>query len=235
MATRKEEFIIGEIYHIVLRGIEGRVIFVNDDDRWRGIFSLYEFNSTESIIIRRQREKRKQFKEKVRRCLVSAELVVAEQEDQRDKLVEIMEFVFMPNHIHLLLRQLKPDGISIFMQKFGSGYANYFNRKYQRMGHLFQGKFKESHISGDEYLKTVSVYIHTNPISIMEPGWKESGIKNPSKVIEFLEGYRWLSYLDYLEKKNFPSITERDFLHNVFGSTKKIKEFVDARVYCSKT
>ena len=142
-----------------------------------------------------------------------------------------MAFVFMPNHIHLLLRQLKPNGISIFMQKFGSGYASYFNKKYQRIGHLFQGKFKESHIMGDEYLRTVVTYIHMNPASIIEPGWKEAGIKKPLKMIEFLEKYRWSSYLDYIGKKNFPSVTERDFAQNVFGSSQKIKEFVDARVY----
>lgn len=234
MAQRKEEFIIGEIYHITLHGIEGRDIFVTIDDRWRGVFSLYEFNNSNPITIRRQREKREQFKYQVRRSLAPAEIEVVVQEDQRDKLVEILAFVFMPNHIHLLLRQLKPNGISIFMQKFGSGYANFFNKKYQRTGHLFQSKFKESHIMGDEYLRTVITYIHMNPISIIEPGWKEAGIKEPLMVIEFLEKYRWSSYLDYLGKKNFPSVTERDFVQNVFGGSQKIKEFVDARVYSSK-
>ncbi|UMX48213.1 MAG: transposase [Candidatus Nealsonbacteria bacterium DGGOD1a] len=217
-----------------MRGVEGREIFVCDDDRWRGIFSLYEFNNLIPVTIRRQREKREQFKEKVRRRLAPAELTVATQQDQRDKLVEILAFVFMPNHIHLLLRQLKFNGVSFFMQKFGSGYANFFNKKYQRKGHLFQSKFRESHIDGDEYLKTVLTYIHTNPISIIEPGWKEAGIRNPSKVIEFLEEYRWSSYLDYLEKKNFPSVTERDFIQNIFGSFQNIKEFVDARIYSSR-
>jgi REP element-mobilizing transposase RayT len=104
MAQRKEEFINGEIYHITLRGVEGREIFINDDDRWRGIFSLYEFNNTKSITIRRQREKREQFKEKIRRCLAPAELgTIITQEDCRDKLVEILAFVFMPNHVHFII------------------------------------------------------------------------------------------------------------------------------------
>jgi len=230
MPIRKEQFINDEIYHVTIRGVDGRLIFMDEDDHWRGIFSLYEFNTTECVTIRRQREKRKKFKAmlKVRRFPTPAELESKMQEDLRDPLVEILAVVFMPNHIHLLLRQLKPNGISVFMQKLGSGYTNYFNSKHQRKGHLFQGAFQASRISGDEYLKIVFVYIHTNPISIIEPGWKEKGIKNPAAVTKFLEEYRWASYPDYLGKKNFPSITKRDFMTKVFGGQEKIKEFVDA-------
>lgn len=235
MAQRKEEFINNEIYHITSRGVDGREIFAGDEDRWRGIFSLYEFNNTETVTIRRQRQKRKLLKESLKsgRSLAPAELAQIEnqiKEDKRDKLVEILSFVFLPNHIHLLLRQVKPSGISVFMQKFGSGYTNFFNAKYKRRGHLFQGKFNASHIGGDEYLKTVFVYIHTNPIAIIDPGWKEKGIKDPAAAIKFLEEYRWSSYPDYIGKKNFPSVTERDLFKKLFGSKQEMKEFVDAWV-----
>jgi len=123
----------------------------------------------------------------------------------------------MPNHIHLLLRQLKDDGISRFMQKVGGGYANYFNKKYNRKGHLFN-KFKSVYITDDDQLKTVFAYIHTNPLSFPEPGWKENGIKDENKAIKFLEEeYRWSSHFDYLGKKNFPSVTNRDFISEIMG------------------
>jgi len=236
MSQRKEEFINDEIYHITVRGIDGRDIFINDEDRWRMIFSLYEFNTTKLVTIRRQREKREKFKQTLRSGLATAKLEEAMQSDKRNRLIDILAFVFMPNHIHLLLRQLKAGGISGFMQKLGSGYARYFNDKYQRKGHLFQSKFQESHISGDEYLKTAFVYVHTNPISIIEPGWKEKGVRDPQAAIKFLEEYRWSSYPDYLGKKNFPSITERDFGLKIFAGTgadfeskgiKAIKLFTD--------
>ena len=202
------------------------------------IFSIYEFNTIETVTIRRQREKRDQFKAKLktRRGSTPAELASCIQKDNRDKLVEILGFVFMPNHIHLLLRQLKPDGISVFMQKLGSGYTVYFNGIHKRNGHLFQGRYRALHIDDNKYLKTVFTYIHTNPISIIEPGWKDKGIKDPKAAKKFLEEYRWSSYLDYLGKNNFPSVTERDFLLKAFGNQKKMKQSINAWIdYKHKT
>ncbi len=211
-----------EIYHITIRGVEGRSVFVDENDKWRGVFSLYEFNTVESVTIREKRKEREKLKRQI-----TTEMIERLQIDKRDKLVEILAFVFMPNHIHLLLRQLKPEGVSIFMQKFDSGYTVYFNNKYHRVGHLFQGRFKARHIDGDEYLKTVFTYINANPISIVEPGWKEKGVANKKIAIDFLENYRWSSYLDYIGKKNFPSVSSRDYLTKVFGSPETIREFVN--------
>jgi len=225
MPTIKPQFIENEIYHIIIRGVDGRLIFVDENDRWRGVFSVYEFNTTESVTIREKRKEREKFKKQITQSMIEAM-----QMDKRDKLVEVLVFAFMPNHIHLVLRQLKPDGISIFMQKFNSGYTVYFNNKYERNGHLFQGRFKAIHIDDDEYLKTVFTYIHTNPISIIEPKWKEFGIRDHKAAIEFLENYRWSSYMDYIGKKNFPSVTDRDFLTKIFGDQEAMKKFVNSSI-----
>ena len=142
-------------------------------------------------------------------------------------MVEILAFYFMPNHIHLLLRQVKKDGITQFMRKFGAGYATYFNKKYDRKGHLFQGRFRAVHIKTNEQLKTVFVYIHTNGISLIESKWKERGVSNPKKAIKFLENYKWSSYPDFIEKKNFSSVTKRDFLLKVMGGGSDCRSFVN--------
>ena len=145
--------------------------------------------------------------------------------DKRDKFVEILAFCFMPNHIHLLVRQLKDDGISQFMKKVGGGYANYFNKKYNRKGHLFN-KFKAVHISSDDQLRNIFAYIHCNPISLIEPGWKEKYIRNTNKVMKFLKGYKWSSYPDYIGTKNFPSVISKDLLYEIIGGPEKCKETV---------
>jgi len=113
------------------------------------------------------------------------------------------------------------------MRKFGAGYATYFNKKYNRRGHLFQGRFRAVHIKTNEQLKNVFVYIHTNGTSLIEPKWKEKGVKNPKKIIKFLENYKWSSYPDYIGKKNFPSVTSRDFLLKVMGGGKGCRNFVE--------
>jgi putative transposase len=135
----------------------------------------------------------------------------------------------MPNHIHLLVRQLKEGGISKFIQKIASGYAAYFKKKYgiKLKGHFFQDRFEAVHIKTDEQLKVVFVYIHTNPISLIEPKWKEEGIKEPGRVIKFLENYKWSSYSDYIGKKTFPSVTEREVILKVMGGVEGCKEWVE--------
>lgn len=132
----------------------------------------------------------------------------------------------MPNHIHLLLKQLKKSGISEFMRKMG-GYVSYFNQKYKRKGHLFQNRYKDVHIEDDKHLKTEFVYVHTNPVSLIEPGWKEKGIKDLTKTIEFIEKYEWSSYTDYIGGKNFPSLTSRDFMADSMGGTEGCRDFVN--------
>lgn len=223
MGFRKVQFVNGEIYHIILRAIDDNLIFKDRDDYYRGIFSLYEFNNAKPITIRERRKEREKIKKLLKEMPAPVEKIV----DEREKLVNIFSFIFMPNHPHLLLRQLKDEGITNFMRKLGTGYGGYFNRKYDRKGHVFQNKFLAVPIKNEEQLKNVFVYIHTNSISLIEPKWKERGIADPEKVIKFLGNYKWSSYQDYIGEKNFPSVTDRDFIWKIMGGEKGCKEFVD--------
>src|SRR3990170_888726 len=107
MPIKRPQLANNEIYHIVLRGVGDSEIFRDEQDYWRAIFSLYEFNTTAPVEIRIQRKKRQQAK-------------YGEQfSDERNLLVDILAFCFMPNHIHLLIRQATNNGITQFMRKFG--------------------------------------------------------------------------------------------------------------------
>ena len=133
----------------------------------------------------------------------------------------------MPNHFHLIVKQLVDGGITKFMHKLGTGYTLYFNQKYKRTGSLFEGKFKRIYIDKDEYLIHLSRYIHLNPIELIQHDWKKRGIKDWEKVNEFLKNYRWSSYPDYIGKKNFPSVIKKDFLMGYFDKSKeKYENFV---------
>ncbi len=226
MPYRREQFVNGEIYHIVVRGIDNNLLFKDLDDYYRGIFSIYEFNNANPVSIK-ERRKRIEFAKKILREKQHRGRVSVLLPDKRERLVDVFCFSFMPNHLHLLLKQLKDGGISQFMKKLDGGYGRYFNEKYNRKGYVFQSRFVSVHIETDDQLKIVFVYIHTNPISLIEPKWKEIGIKNPDKVIKFLENkHRWSSYFDYIGKKNFPSVTERDFMLKVIGGEQGCKDFI---------
>lgn len=216
MPIKRPEFCNDEIYHIVIRAAGDSLIFRKDSDHFRAIFSLYEFNTTEAVEIAQKRSARQK--------KTKGEPFSGNQ-NSRDSLVEILVFCFMPNHIHLLLRQLKDNGVSSFMRKFGAGFVGYLNRKYNRKGPLF-AKYRAIYIHSNQQLKIAFVYIHANPISLVEPEWKERGIKNPAATISFLEKYRWSSYLDYIGTKNFPSVINQNFILSIFGGKEKCQEAV---------
>lgn len=217
MPYRKEEFINGNVYHVILRGIDGNLIFKDTDDYYRGIFSIYEFNNSIPVEIWLRRKQRKQ--EKILEALGDR----VSQFPLRDLLVDILAFCFMPNHLHLLLKQKSDNGITRFMRKLGAGYAGYFNRKYQRKGYVFQNRFLSVYVKDDNQLQIVFNYIHANPASLIEPNFKEIGIKNPTQVIKFIENYKWSSYQDYVGIRNFPSVTDRNFMVGMIGEEKGVK------------
>jgi len=220
-----------EIYHICLRAVGDDVIFKDDNDYFRGIFSIYELNNSKLVKIWRRRRDRIQEKKNAKLYPLGEGTIGDGMIDgKRDCLVEVLDFCFMPNHIHLLVRQLKDGGISLFMQKVGGGYAQYFNNKYKRKGHLFN-QFKAIHVGSNKQLKNVVTYIHCNPISLINPNWKNNGVKSPGKVTKFLEEkYRWSSLFDYLGKKNFPSITSRDFVLKLMDGSDGIKQDLESWV-----
>jgi len=109
-----------------------------------------------------------------------------------------------------------------------SGYSNYFNKKYRRVGPLFQGRFKAVLIKTDEQLRNTFAYISTNPIGLIQKNWKENGIKDFEKALDFLQSYKWSSYPHYLGKENFSSLVESDFFIDLFGSLDNCKKEIES-------
>lgn len=146
---RKIPFVNKEIYHIYNRGTDKRVIFEDEDDFQRFLQSLQEFNVLEPIgsIYEHSRLKKEEF---------------GGSTSKSDSLVEIIAYCLNPNHFHLLLKQVAERGVEKFMQRLGTGYTMYFNKKYERSGSLFQGRFKAVHVDTNEYLLHLSVYVNLN-------------------------------------------------------------------------
>jgi putative transposase len=206
----KPTFTTGEIYHVYNRGVEKRKVFLETSDYFRMIHDLYELNDKNATLNSQYCPKRDPTRQK--------------NNLSREILVEILAFVLMPNHYHLTLRQIEENGIVKFMQKLGTGYAMYFNKKNNRVGPLFQNRFKATHINTDDYARNLLGYIHTNPVALIE------NYRGPTSInidMEFLEGYRWSSFLDYIGTKNFPSVTSRDFLLEVVGGSEGVKTSAD--------
>ena len=216
MSQRKDNLVSGEIYHIYNRGVDKRDIFMDDEDRIRFVHDLFEFNdSNPSPNINNILNK------KIKSLEVGLPNI---KREPRKVLVEILAYCLMDNHFHMIVRQKTENGITEFMRKLGTGYTNYFNKKYERTGSLFGGKFKSVCIKNDLHLMYLPIYIHLNPLDFKFHEWREKKIKNNKEAIEFLDSYRWSSYMDYTGKKNFPSLINKSFILSRVDSEEKFKK-----------
>ena len=224
MSQRPREFEIGGVYHIVNRGVEKRKIFLKSQDYNRFILALEFLNEKENFnlwnLVTRAEQARSDlttFKEHL--------------DNQRRKpqrpIIELLAFTLMPNHFHLIIREIMEGGIPLFMQKLCSGYVTYFNKQCNRVGPLFQSRYKSIRIKEDIHLATVFAYVHTNPAELIEPGWKDFRVKNLKATMRYLESYKWSSYQDYIGNSTFPTVTKREFFLNLYGSEKKCRQAVE--------
>ncbi|MBU3943002.1 hypothetical protein KKA24_03400, partial [Patescibacteria group bacterium] len=115
------------------------------------------------------------------------------------------------------------------------GYTKYFNEQNKREGDLFQGRSKIIKVTKDVHLNFLPFYIMSNPVKLIEPGWKEKGIQDFKKVIKFLENYKYSSYPDLIGKDNFPHLINKELFYELFNTNEEKfkKEFIDwLKSYC---
>jgi putative transposase len=200
---RKYALTDGSIYHVFTKSIAGFQIFRSDADyeRMRGLLKYYHIAKPLmrfSLFV--------ELKDKENYCRKNV--------DENDKLVELKAYCLMPTHIHLMLKQLKGDGISIFMGNVLNSYSRYFNIKNKRKGPLWESRFKNVEVSTDEQLLHLSRYIHLNP--------------STANLVEKPEDWKYSSYKEYIE-----DLDSEDRLCNFAGHMNiepwDYKEFVSSQ------
>ena len=206
---RTISFAEGEYYHVYNRGTEKRNIFMEARDYARFTKLLFIANGTKPFVFREIKNK------------------TLSEVDRDEQLVAIGAYCLMPNHFHILMKEMSEGGVSKFMEKLGTGYSMYFNKKYKRTGVLYQGSFKAEHVDNDEYLKYLYSYIHLNPVKLIDPTWKEVGIRDAEKTRAYLENYHSSSYLDYLGvDREEKLILSKGKFPEYFDKPKDFKEYI---------
>ena len=151
--------------------------------------------------------------------------------DRGDPIIAIGAYVLMPNHFHILVKKITQNGLSTFMKKLATGYSMYFNKKYERVGPLLQGRFKAEHVVRDEHLKYLYAYIHLNPVKLIQSKWKEMGIKNKNSAVRFIGEYHYSSYEDYCNTSNTTrqecQIISKNEFPEYFSKTSNFKTYVN--------
>ena len=144
------------------------------------------------------------------------------------QLVAIGAWCLMPNHFHILIKEVSENGISTFMQKLLSGYSTYFNKKHYRKGTLFESKFQAKHLDNDQYLKYQYTYIHLNPIGIIDNGWKKKEITDKEKAKKFLKEYKYSSYKDYMgEEREENAILNKEEFPEYFSTSNDFEAMIE--------
>ena len=183
-----KQFAPGSYYHIYNRGNGKMDIFLGDDDFRFFIFRLRQ------------------------------NLFPDEEHSGRITLLppqsfSLISYCLMPNHFHFLLRQERDIPTSKLLTKVCTSYSKYFNKKYERVGHLFQDQFKQILVDENSYLIWLSAYIHQNP--------KVSGL------ITNLADYKWSSYPDLVGLRD-GGLCDKSIIMDQFKSPKDFEIFVES-------
>ena len=184
-------YLPNSIYHIYNRGVEKRIIFEDDQDYNVFLSYIKEYLSPQGVTLRYRGLEGKYYNE-----------------------VTLLAFCLMPNHFHLLIKQIDKNSIKKFTQSLFTRYSMYFNKKYNRVGKLFQSAYKATNVINTEHLLYISKYIHLNPSKCT---------KDLSKSHS--------SYSDYLGHTNTSWIDKTIILNTFNKSTyikhNKIKDYKD--------
>lgn len=206
MTTKSTIIATDEIYHIFNRSVGREILFPSKREMNRTLELLNYYRFPQEI---------RYSKFKLLSLVQQKDYLTALH--KKRSLVEIYSYALIPNHYHLLIKQLQDYGIRIFISNFQNGFAKYFNTKSDRHGSLFQNPFKGKWISTDEEFLHVSRYIHLNPVT--------------SFLIEFKDLFSDMrtSFTYYATERVAEMIATEPILR-IVGSKKKYIEFVSDQV-----
>ncbi len=209
MTRRITPIITNQVYHIFNRSIAGQPIFSStyNYQRFLELVNYYRFLSPGL-----------RFSFYNRLPLIEKQKYLREMKQNKPLLIEIYAYCLMPNHYHLLIKELLENGIRKFISNLQNSYAKYFNTKKKRKGSLFTEMFKNVRVEDEEQFVHLSRYIHLNPLTTYVI----------SKAEE-LYAYPWSSFPCYL---NYSSVEflETNTLLSLYKDTKDLESFTKDQI-----
>ncbi|MCK5491904.1 MAG: transposase [Candidatus Omnitrophica bacterium] len=165
----RADVVSGRMYHVFTKSIAGFIVFNNDAEYDRMIYTLNYYKIME-----------------IGYCYSDYIKHVGKTNSLKDKdqIVDIIAYCLMPTHLHFILKQNVDKGISLFMRKVLNSYSKYFNCKIKRRGPLWESRFKNGEIENDEQLMHLTRYVHLNPVT--------------AGLVKTPEFWKYSSYNEYL-------------------------------------
>lgn len=191
-------------YHIYNRGVDKREIFLDENDCSIFIYYLKLYLSSPEIL-----QKEQQF--------LTPRLLYKINNLNLSKEIDLLSFTLMPNHFHLQVKQSTKNAIEKLMRRILTAYSQYFNRKYRRVGTLFESAYKAVITINDEQHLYLSSYIHRNPLKLKSPkfdftkfssypyylGEKRADWVKTNEILSFFRSSRNVTINDVLSYQNF--------------------------------
>lgn len=216
---KRDPFFIGDYLHVYNRGNRKLLIFYNENDKWRFLKMLRYFNNELS---------QPNLFRQLNLLIKSGECRHFEWPKDwsvRKPLVKILSYCLIPNHFHLLLKEIVKGGISKFIKKIGDGFTGYINIKYGESGRVFQGAYKAKVIKDDKTLQYVDNYIQVFNAFELYPGGIKMASKEFNKAFDFALEYPFCSLGETFGRRKL-GIIDRDILARMVLDLSSYKEFV---------
>lgn len=207
------------VYHIYNRGVEKRKIFQDKQDYAVFLSYLKAYLSPKNA----DEISRQLANPKLSRLERTRLTNLARLNNFSDKIT-LIAYCLMPNHFHLLVKQKARDSIDKFMNSFGTRYTMYFNRKYERVGRLYEGTYKAVLVTTDEQLLHLTRYIHKNPAKLSS-AQGDPLFSQPSSLADYL-GIKKTSWIDPREVLAFFSTTNPKLSYRNFLKSEKDEELI---------
>jgi putative transposase len=202
---RKIRIAPGEHYHVFNRAVNKQVIFHDTNDYVRFLFLIIHFQSVINF---------PQIGRLVKNYVKSLAFDTGEVKNIiKQRTIELVGFCIMPNHFHLIIKELEEGGIAAYMHRVMTAYAKYYSIKYQKSGHVFQGTYQAVHIQNDLQMLHLSAYVHRNPREISRWFNKE-------------DQYEWSSYQDLILKDRWDGLLTPDVILGEFKDRDGYRHFV---------
>lgn len=214
--NRTKQYVENGYYHIYNRGVEKRLIFIDEQDYLVFLSYLrdYLLPKDEVGLSKKLADPNTSYKEKDK-------IIKLLRLNNFASEITLLAYCLMPNHFHFLIKQKSANSIDRFMQSLATRYTMYFNRKHKRVGFLCQDVYKAVLVTNDEQLLYLSRYIHKQALqALASQGWTLQG-GQPSSYIDYLEARglearktEWLDPTEVLSyfSKTIPNLTYKTFV-----------------------
>jgi putative transposase len=207
-----KQYLENGFYHLYNRGVEKRLIFQDKQD-----YSVFLSYLNEYLLPKDEKGLRQQLNDPNLSFRNKDKILKKLALNNFAHEITLIAYCLMPNHFHFLIKQKSTHAIDAFMQSLSTRYTMYFNRKYKRVGSLYQAVYKASSINTDEYLLELSRYIHKQAIKLgSQPcsyldyiGARKTEWVKPGEILSFFSRTNpYLSYESFVSQSEYLTLPQ---------------------------